>query len=102
VDLVFLGGLGEYEDVIKVNNDEGVQMLAEDLVHEALKGGWGIGEAEGDDGEFKVAVTSAEGSLGDVSFGDSDLVVALAEVNLGKDGGTMKPVKHVVHAGKGV
>ena len=99
---MFFDSLGVDQQVVEVNDDGGVEVLAEDLVHEALEGGWGIGETKRDDGELVVAVTGTKGGLGDVGLGHADLVVALAEVDLGEDGGPMQPVEHVVDTGEGV
>ena len=102
VALVFFGRLGEDENVVQVYDDEGVEVLAEDFVHEALEGGWGVGEAKRNHGKFKMAIPGTKGSFGDVFRGHSDLVVALAKVNFGEDGGAVESVQHVVHAGEGV
>jgi hypothetical protein len=102
VALVFFGGLGENEDVIQVNDDEGVEVLAENFMHEALEGGWGVGKAKRNHSEFKMAITCTEGSFGDVVRGHADLVVALAKVNFGENGGAVESVQHVVHAGERV
>ena len=102
VVLVGFGGGGEDQDVVQVDEDEGVEVGAEDVMHEALEGGGGVGEAKGHDGELKVAIAGAEGGLGDVFRGDPNLVVAVAEVNLGEDGGAMEAVKELVNPGEGV
>ena len=99
---VFFDSSGVDQNVVEVNNDEGIEVEAEDVVHEALEGGGGVGEAEWDDGELEVAVAGAEGCLLDVGILDSDLVVALAEVDFGEDGGPMQAIEHIVDAGEGV
>jgi hypothetical protein len=86
--MVFLV-LGEDKDVVEVDDDEVVKVGAEDIVHEALEGGGGVGEAEGHDRVFEVAVAGAEGGLVDVLFGDPDLVIAVPEVDFGEDGGAV-------------
>ena len=70
---MFFDNLGVDQQVVEVNDDGGVEVLAEDLVHEALEGGWGIGETKRDDGELVVAVTGTKGGLGDVGLGHADL-----------------------------
>ena len=92
VVLVLFDSFGVDQNVVEKNNHVGVEVLAEDVVHEALEGGGGIGEAEGDDGEIVVAVPRSKGGLLDVGLLDADLVVALAEINLGEDGGTMEAI----------
>lgn len=102
VVLVGFGGGGEDQDIIQVDKDEGVEVGAEDVVHEALEGGGGVGEAKRHDGELIVAIAGAEGGLGDVFGGHTNLVVAVAEVNLGEDGGPMEAVKELVNPWEGV
>lgn len=63
------------EDIIKEDEDELVKVTVEDLIHEALKGGW----------VFEVAMMSGEGGFIDVWGMDSDLMVPSSKVKLDKD-----------------
>jgi hypothetical protein len=49
-----------------------------------------------------MTIAGAEGGLVDVSVMDPDLVVAMAKVDLGEDGGAVKAVKELIDAGEGV
>jgi len=100
--LVVFSVLGEHKNVVEVDDDECVEVGAEDVMHEALESGWGVGEAKGHDGEFKEAIPSPKGSFGYVRICDSDLMVASAKVDFGEDGCPVESVKHVVHTGEGV
>ncbi len=77
--------LGIDEDVVEVDDDEGVEEGPEDVVHETLEGGRCIGEAKGKHRKFEVAVARPEGGLGDVRLVDAYLMVAGTEVDLGED-----------------
>ena len=66
-------------------------------MHEALEGGGGVGEAKGHDSVLKVAITGAKRSFWYVVGVDADLVVAVAQVNLGKNGGPMETVEEFVN-----
>jgi hypothetical protein len=48
----------------------------EDMIHEALEGGWGITQAKGHDQKLIVALMSSKGSLGNVYLFHMYLVVA--------------------------
>jgi hypothetical protein len=49
-----------------------------------LEGGWGIGEAEGHNGELEVAILAVEGGLGYVGGVDADLMISTFKVDLSK------------------
>jgi hypothetical protein len=63
VELVFLGGAGENEDVINVAEDEPVQHVTENIIHQSLEHGRGVGEAKVHDQIFVVATGHVEGGL---------------------------------------
>jgi hypothetical protein len=58
---VFLGGAGEDEDVINVDKDE--QHVVENIIHQSLEHGRGVGEAKGHDKILVVATGRVEGGL---------------------------------------
>ena len=102
MDLVLLHVMGEHQDVIEIDDDKGVEVGAEDVVHEALESGGCICEAEGHDGILEMAIAGAEGGLGDVVGVYADLVVAMAQVDLGEDCGAMEAIEELVDTGEGV
>ena len=82
---VFRAGVGVDEDVVEVDDAEDVEVLAEGVVHEVLEGCRSVGEAEGHDGVFEVAVAASEGGLPFVSRGDPNEVVRAAEIGFGEE-----------------
>lgn len=101
VVVVFVGVRGKDEDVVEVDDDEIVQEIAEDVVHEGLEGGGGVGETEGHDKGFEVAVASAESGFPLVTLLDSYEVVGPTEVEFGEDLGTAEAVDGLSNEGKG-
>lgn len=101
VVVVFVGVRREDEDVVEVDDDEVVQEIAKDVVHESLEGGGSVGETEGHDKGFEVAVASAESGLPLVTFLDPDKVVSPAKVEFGEDLGTAEAVDGFSDEGKG-
>ena len=53
VIFVVLFVVAEDEDVIQIYDNKDVGHVAEDIVHEVLKGGWGVGHTEGHDEVFE-------------------------------------------------
>ena len=102
VVLVLLYVTREDQDVVQVDDDEGIEMGAKNIVHKALEGSGGVGEAERHDGVLEMPIPSPEGGLGNVLGVDADLVVAMTQVDLGKNRGTMEAVEEFINAGKGV
>ena len=71
-------------------------------MREALEGGGGVGEAEGHDCVLEVPIASTEGGLGDVLGVNANLVVTMAQVNLGENCGAVEAVEEFVHSREGV
>ena len=61
---MFFLGEGIDENFIKENEDKFFEIWFEQLIHEALKSGWGITSTKWNDHEFIMAFMSLEGSLG--------------------------------------
>ena len=53
VIFVVLFVVAEDEDVVQIYDNEDIGHVAEDVVHEMLESGWGIGHAEGHDEVFE-------------------------------------------------
>ena len=53
VIFVVLFVVAEDEDVVQIYDNEDIGHVAEDVVHEMLKGGWGVGHAKGHDEVFE-------------------------------------------------
>ena len=45
--------VAEDKDVVQIYDNEDIGHVAEDVVHEMLKGGWGVGHAKGHDEIFE-------------------------------------------------
>jgi hypothetical protein len=99
---VILLGFGEDDDVVQEGQAGDTDEGAEDVVHEAHEGSGGVGEAEGEDGEFKAAKAGVEGSLVHVGGVKAGLVVPREEVKGGEEFSAVKLVKELIHAGEGV
>ncbi|GBG89537.1 hypothetical protein CBR_g49327 [Chara braunii] len=82
---VLFHGLAENQDVIEVNNNKPVKLMAENLVHEALKCGWCIRKTEGHNDEFVQPIACLECSFVLVAHINFNLVVTRFEVDLGED-----------------
>ncbi|GBG81560.1 hypothetical protein CBR_g32551 [Chara braunii] len=82
---VLFHGLAENQDVVEVNNNKPVELMAKNLVHEALKCGWCIRKTEGHNDEFVQPITCLECSFVLVARINFNLVVARFEVDLGAD-----------------
>ncbi len=55
--------LGKDQNVIQIDHDKFVHVISEDIIHQMLKDCGCIGEAEGHDRVFEVAVTCAKSCL---------------------------------------
>ena len=68
------------ENVIKENEDKFSEIWFQQVIHEALKSGWGITETKWHDQEFITAFMSSESSLRNVDFFHVYLVIAKAKI----------------------
>jgi hypothetical protein len=69
VEHVFLGGAGEDEDVVKVDEDEPVQhVIARNIINKSLEHSWGVGKAKWHDQILVVIAVHVEDSLPIVPF----------------------------------
>ena len=72
---VFFLSSGPDHTVVEIDGGEFVEVGAEDVVHDSLAGGGGVGQAKRHHGELVVSVASLEGCLVDVVRSHGDLVV---------------------------
>ena len=70
---------------------------AEDMVHEALKGGGGVIQPKGHDQKLVVALMSAKGLLGNVSLFHTYMVIARVKIKFGKELGTTQFIQEVIN-----
>jgi hypothetical protein len=70
---------------------------AEDMVHEALKGGGGVTQPKGHEQKLVVALMSAKGRLRNVSLFHMDLVIARAKIKFGEELGTTQFIQEVIN-----
>jgi hypothetical protein len=69
----------------------------EDMIHEALEGGGGITQAKGHDQELIVTLMSSKGSLGDVSFLHTYLVVARMQIKFSEVLSTTQLIQEIIN-----
>ena len=72
------------EDVIKVNNDENIKFLGQDLVNVALEAGRGVGQPKRHYLVLEVAVSSPESRLPFIALFYPHPMVSTREVELGE------------------
>ncbi|PHT70117.1 hypothetical protein T459_25221 [Capsicum annuum] len=92
--------VGIDQNVIYEDNDEHIQVLLEHAVHQVHKSCRGIGKTKGYNWEFKVTIPSTESYFWNVTFSDSELVIARSEFYLREIAGTLKLVKQVIDSRK--
>ena len=78
--LVFLLGLGEYQDVVQVGHAAPVQPWTEDRVHDAAEVGRRVAQPERRNEELEESVTRAESRLVHVLRVHGNLVVPLLHI----------------------
>ena len=72
---VFCFCLGPNHAVIQINGGKGIEVGAEEIIHNRLAGGGSIGQAEGHDCKLEVTISGTEGCFMDVLRGHGDLVI---------------------------
>ena len=82
---VVLRRLGEYQNVVDIDNYKLVTVSGKDIVHKALKRGRGVAESKGHDFELVVAKSSAKSRLMNIAWLDADLVEAGMKIKTGVD-----------------
>ena len=93
--VVFLIILAIDENIININHHEFVEEWTEDFLDQSLECCRGIGETKRHDFVLIVAISGAESCFFDVLFMDSDLMIARAEIDLGKNLGIVQLVDKV-------
>ena len=85
VVFVVLFVVAEDKNVVQIYNHKDIGHVVEDVVHEMLKGGWGVGRTKGHDKVLKRPISCTKGSFPLVSRGYPNVVVARLEIDLGED-----------------
>ena len=85
VIFVVLFVVAEDEDVVQIYNNKDIGHVADDVVHEMLKGGWGVGHTKGHYEVFDQPVSRTKGCFPFVSWGYPNVVVARSDIYLGED-----------------
>ncbi|KAG6875453.1 hypothetical protein C0993_009193, partial [Termitomyces sp. T159_Od127] len=88
------------KNVVQVHNDKNVVHVMEDVDHEVLEGGGGVGHTKGHHKILKEAAVGVESSPPFMPQGYMNIVIAGAEVDLGVDFGTAEAVNKVTDEGK--
>src|SRR6185295_7679132 len=99
--LVVRGILAVNQDVIKIDNDELVKQIVEDIVHQRHKSRRSVSQAERENSKFKMSKMRAKSRLVNVSRSDADLVVPKTEIDFGKDLGTLELVHKIIDTREG-
>jgi hypothetical protein len=89
------GAIDQY--VIKKHQHEPAEIRAEDVVHQCLESGWGVGEAERHHQKLVVPLVRAERRLADVVRVHPHLMIAGTQVQLREKAGAMDLVDELVH-----
>ena len=97
---VFFEALGEDENVIQVGTDVMVVKVTENAVHHFHKSCWRIGESHGANKELVRSVTTSKGSFVDRIVVDTEVVEAVAEIQLGKVTRAVVAIAHFGDKGK--
>jgi len=74
--------IGVDEDVVQVNEDTNIEVVAKNVVHESLKGGWRISESKRLNTPFKGAIVGLECGFPFVTFVDLDKMTGMSEINV--------------------
>ncbi|CEO95381.1 hypothetical protein PBRA_009647 [Plasmodiophora brassicae] len=74
----------KYQDVVEVHEDEYVQVVPEQVVHEPLECGGSIGQPERHHQVLEESKRCAKRGFPFVAFPDPDLMVGRAEIDLGE------------------
>src|SRR6266481_7498133 len=96
---VFLDQVRKDQDIIKVDDNEEVGHVLENIVHEVLKSSRGIGKSHGHDQKFERAIVCLECGLPLMTSSDVDIVVACTQIKLGVYLGRAKLVDEVSNEG---
>lgn len=83
-----MGGIisREYEEVVHIYNEPSFSKdISKRVIHELLKGCWGVGLAKEHDHWFKESFVGDECSLPLISLPDSNIVVFPSYIELGED-----------------
>jgi hypothetical protein len=93
---------GVDKNVVKIDHHEFVEILHEDIIHEARESCWSIGEAKGHDGVFIETVPSSKGGLWNILLANFYLMVTASQVQLREHYGTCKLIEEILDARKGI
>lgn len=74
--------VGVDKDIVEVDNNRVVKEILEDVVHEALKRRWGVGQAFGNNQPFEGTIAGTESGFLLVAVGDAHEMVRVPEVDL--------------------
>ena len=83
--------LGEYHDVVNVDNNH-ILHVCENLIHHHLECGGGVAKSKEHDSGFEGSVMAYECGLPFVSFLDMDVVISPLEINLHEVLRSLEPV----------
>ena len=90
---MFLFRSGEYEDVVQKDQDERIQVIRKDIVHQTHELCWGISNPKGNHEEFVVPPARAERSLWDVFLAHWHLPISRSQVDDAEHLGTPQTIE---------
>ena len=86
-----------YEDIIKEDHNEVLQVGTKYFIHQCLECGRRICEAKGNDKKFVVAIKCAESCFRDIILMNLNLVITRTNIQLGEKMSTMKLIKQLIN-----
>ena len=99
---VLCRGSREDDDIIENPHADNIQVFPEDVVHEELEHGRGVGGPLGAHLVFEMPLPAPECCFPFIPLLDPDLVIGVPQVNLGEDPGLVKAIQHFRYEGEGV
>jgi len=90
---MFLEGVREDEDVIKINNAEDIEEVTETIVGISLERCGSIGETERHDEIFEVTVAGTESGFVLITFCNPELIVCICHIETGEVFGILETIE---------
>lgn len=87
---VFLVVVGEYQNVIQINEYKCIQHPSENIINKGLEYGWGIDQAKWHYLVFVVANRGVEWRLPLVYLTNPEYMVCVMKIQFSKDGATLQ------------
>ena len=90
---MFIEGVREDEDVVKINNAEDIEEVMETIIGISLERCGSIGETERHDEIFEVTIADTEGGFVLITFCNPELVVCICYIEAGEVFGILETIE---------